>query len=230
MPNGRRAARRLLNLPDGDYKVPVDVPYIAQFASPTLIHAYIHDHLHGRDDPNWQSFGAADSDTYTFWAHRACAIVCLKMVIDAYHTSAPQTIWQLIEEGLRLDGYRTFDENRKFVDQGWFYPALVKLSEQHGLQVRGLAYASALDVCSTIREGWSVAAAVTPDLGERGQLRRYDGHFVLVYGFGWQAGRCTVLRLHNPSGRFPELQQAAVIPIQRFRAAFAHRFIAFRPA
>src|SRR5438874_1398008 len=87
MPNARRAARHLRDLPDGTYRVPVDVPYVAQFASPDLINAYIHDGLHGRDDPNWASFGASDADTYTFWAHRACAIACVKMAIDAYSTA-----------------------------------------------------------------------------------------------------------------------------------------------
>jgi hypothetical protein len=228
LPNRFRAARQLRDLPDGDYAVPVEVPYVAQFASPTLINAYIHQHLHGRDDPNWRSFGADDVEQYTFWAHRACAIACVKMAIDAYHAAEPRSMWQLVEEGLALGGYRIHDEHGTFVDEGWFYPALVALAERYKLQVRGRAYASVLDICAAIRDGWIVAAAVTPELGERGSLRRYDGHFVMVYGFQWQHGRCISLHLHNPSGRYPELQANANIPIQRFGAAFAHRFIAFR--
>jgi hypothetical protein len=91
-----------------------------------------------------------------------------------------------------------------------------------------MAYASVLDVCAAIRDGWLVAAAVTPELGERGPLIRYDGHFVLAYGFTWRAGRCINLTLHNPSGRYPELRAGAIIPVRRFGAAFAHRYIAFR--
>src|SRR4051794_548077 len=79
MRNHFRAAQQLRSLPDGEYSVPVDVPYVAQFASPDLIYRYIHDGLHGKDDPNWQAFGAPDVDDYTFWAHRACAIACVKM-------------------------------------------------------------------------------------------------------------------------------------------------------
>jgi hypothetical protein len=75
-----------------------------------------------------------------------------------------------------------------------------------------------------------VGAAVTPELGERGPLRRYDGHFVLAYGFSWQHGHCASLILHNPSGRYVELRAGANIPVRRFAAAFAHRFIAFQPA
>jgi hypothetical protein len=229
LPNHRRAVRQLRDLPDGEYTVDVGVPpYVPQFASPDLIHAYIHDGLHGRDDPNWQSFGADDVDTYTFWAHRVCAIACVKMAIDVFRADEPRSLWQLVEEGLSLGGYRTHDENGAFVDEGWFHTALVELAARHGLQVGGMSYASILDLCLAIRDGWLVAAAVTPELGEHGPLRRYDGHFVLVYGFSWRDGDCAVIRLHNPSGRYPELQGSAAIPARRFRAAFAHRFMQFR--
>ena len=145
-------------------------------------------------------------------------------------TAPTCTMWQLVEEGLSLGGYRTHDEHGVFVDEGWFHPALVKLAERHGLQVGGMAYASTLNVCAAIHAGDLVAAAVTPELGESGRLRQYDGHFVLVHGFTWQAGRCTSLTLHNPSGRCAALQANAAIPAERFRAAFAHRFITFRAA
>lgn len=226
--NHLRASRHLRNLPDGDYTVPVDVPYVAQFASPDLIYSYIHEGLHGKDDPHWQAFGAPDAEEYTFWAHRACAIACVKMAADACNTERNLSMWEMVSEGLALGGYRTHDEQGSFVDEGWFYSALVELAARHGLQVRGMAYASLLDICAAIRDGWMVAAAVTPELGERGRLIRYDGHFVLVYGFTWQSGRCISVRLHNPSGRYPELRVAASIPAKRFNAAFAHRFIAFR--
>src|SRR5262249_36937900 len=155
-------------LPDGEYcALPEqDIPYVPQFASPDLIGAYIHRGLHGRDDPNWQTFGAQDSDTYTFWAHRACAIARLKMAADAFSTMNPKrSMWELIEEGIAFGGYRTHNAAGEFVDEGWFYPALVALGQHYGLQVGGMGYASLLDVCMAIRDGWLVAPAVTPELG-----------------------------------------------------------------
>jgi hypothetical protein len=228
LPNAWRAAAQLKPLADGEYNASVTVPYVPQFASPSLINDYIHRGLHGYDDPNWMTFGADDVDAYTFWAHRACAIACLKMAMDAYYAQQARTMWQLIEEGLALGGYRTHDEAGAFIDEGWFYPALVQLARRCGLQVGGMGYASVLNICQAVREGWLVAAAVTPELGEWGRLRQYDGHFVLVYGFRWSRGQCESLILHNPSGRHAELQAGAVIPARRFRAAFAHRFISLR--
>src|SRR5258708_5220472 len=160
LPNRWRAMRRLRDLPDGDYRVPVDVPYVAQFATPELIHAYIHSGLHGRDDPNWHSFGADDPDEYTFWAHRSCAIACVKMAADAWNEVASQrSMWALVQEGIALGGYRTHDEAGRFVDEGWFYPALLALAAKNGLESRGMAYASIADLCAAISEGWLVAAA-----------------------------------------------------------------------
>lgn len=235
LPNAWRANRTLQGLPTGEYHLPAPIPYVPQFASPERINAYIHEDLHGRDDPAWSTFGAPDPDTYTFWAHRACAIACLKMAVDGFQTALPESMWALTEAGIAQGGYITRDETGAFVDIGWLYAGLVKLAEIRGLTVRGMAYASVLDVCAAIRDGWGVAAAVTPELGEpqsspHYRLRRYDGHFVLVYGFRWEHERCTHLLLHNPSGRSAEMQAEAVIPVGRFRAAFAHRFIAFRPS
>lgn len=234
-PNGRRALRRLRDLPDGECRVPFDVPFVPQFATPALIHDYIHRGLAGQDDPNWAAFGAPDPETYTFWAHRNCAIACLKMAVDGFGSAAPETLWQLTEAGVALGGYVVRDATGAFVDIGWLYGPLLALAAARGLRAEGMAYASINDVCAAVRTGRVVAAAVTPELGEplespHYRIRRYDGHFVLVYGFRWQRGRPTHLLLHNPSGRSAPMQASAAIPVRRFRAAFAHRFIAFGKA
>ncbi len=223
-----RSRIALDSLPDGEYSAGVTVPYVPQFATPALIPRYIHDGLHGRDDPNWPEFGAPDAETYTFWAQRACAIACVKMAVDAFHSAPPRTLYELVQECRALGGYRLQDEQGRAVDQGWFYAPLVALAERNGLEVRGGSYASHLSLCTLILNGWLVAAAVTPEIGETGRLRRYDGHFVLVYGFRRERRRLAAFVLHNPSGRAAPLQGAAVIPVGRFGRAFAHRFVAFR--
>lgn len=235
-PDTRRNRLLLRDLPDGTVRVPVEVPYVPQFASPDLIHDYIHAGLHGRDDPAWASFGAPDADTYDFWARRVCALACLKMAAGAFSATPLPTLWQLVEAGLAYGGYQAYDESGRLVDNGWLPHAIRRLAHDHGLQTLARSYVSVLEICHLVHAGWLVVPTVTPELGEYSPLRRpgpllrYGGHNVLVYGFIWRAGRCEHLLLHNPSGRVAALQAGASIPAARFRRAFAHRLLAFRPA
>jgi hypothetical protein len=230
-PDHRQARRALSTLPDGGYRASVEVPYYAQFASPDRVYDYIHHGYDGVRDPNWHVFGADDPAEYAFWAPRVCALACLKMAIEAYYPDVQPSLWDLVQQGLVLDGYRVQDGNGRWIDEGWYYAAQVRLAARYGLRVEGRAYASPLSVCRAIRDGGLVAATVTPDIGERRPHRqRYGGHLVLVYGFDWQAGRPSQFHLHNPSGRFAELQDHAVISAVRFRAAFAYRFMVLHPA
>lgn len=222
--------RALTSLPDGEYTAPVSVPYRAQFASPNLIHAYIHADFDGAQDPNWRAFGADDPVEYAFWAPRICPLACLQMAIAAFSPGHEPTLWQLVKHGLDLHGYTVRDENGNWIDEGWTYPALARLASHYGLSARGYGYASLLRICDEVRRGRLVMASVTPELGEREpQPGRYGGHFVLITGFRWQRGAPISFKLHNPSGRFPELQANAEIPMARFRAAYAYRLIALSP-
>lgn len=229
LPDHWRARRALAGLADGLYQVGVDVPYYPQFASPDRIYDYIHGGYDGTRDPEWHRFGAEEPAEYAFWAPRVCALACLKMAVEAFHPQTQPSLWQIVQEGLALKGYTVRDDRGKWVDQGWYVQAQIELAARHGLQAVGRAYASPLSICRYIREGWLAAATVTPELGERQPGKgRYGGHLVLIYGFRWQHNRPDAYYLHNPSGRFPELQAHAEIPAARFHPAFAHRLITFR--
>lgn len=228
--NHWRAALRLLRLPDGEYRVGVDVPYIAQYASPELIYDYIHHGYDGAHDPNWMLFGSREPSDYVFWAPRICALAVLKMAIEAFNPAHQPTLWQLIVEGLRHNGYAVRDARGRWIDQGWYVDAQIALAARYGLRAEPHSYVSPLTICHLIRHGWLVAATVTPQIGEREPSgKQYGGHLVLVHGFVWQRGHPTHYILHNPSGRFAELRANARIPADRFRASFAHRLIALRP-
>ncbi len=227
----RRAMRRLNGLSAGDYQAGVDVPYYAQFASPARIYDYIHSGYEGTRDPQWQVFGAPTPVEYAFWAPRVCALACLKMAIEAFYPRRSPSLWQLVQEGLGAGGYVVHDDHGRRVDEGWYYHAQVQLAERYGLHVEGRDYVSPLTICQYVLDGWLVMASVSPEIGERQPVTRHYGqHSVLVHGFSWQQGRPTRYRLHNPSGRFPELQANAVLPAARFNASFAYRLIALRPA
>ncbi len=230
LPDRWRRGRSLADLPDGEYRVPVDVPYYAQFASPDRIYDYIHRGYDGLQDPNWHVFGSDDPAEYAFWAPRICALACLKMAIEAFHPKTRPSLWQLVKEGLAVKGYAVRDGRGRWLDQGWYVHAQLHLARQYGLEVVGQGYVSPLSVCHHVRAGWLVAASVTPEIGEREPAGgRYGGHLVLVFGFGWRAGRPTHFLLHNPSGRFPELQANVHLTAAHFAGNFAHRLIALRP-
>lgn len=221
---GRAIQHHLSNLADGIYRVPYEVPYVSQFASPDRIKDYIHHDYDGTTDPNWASFGADNPADYAFWCHRVCALACLKMAIQAQTQQAPN-LWELTQQGLLHGGYRVYDDQGRMIDEGWYVTAQIKLAADYGLVMIGYSYAPVEAMCQPILDGQLVAAAVSPEVGEREpDRRRYGGHLVLIYGFEWREGRLHSLMLHNPSGRYQELQAGAVIPVRRFKQLYAHRF------
>lgn len=231
LPDHWRATRALAGLASGTYRSPAGVPYVAQFASPERIYDYIHRGYDGTHDPRWQTFGATEPGEYAFWAPRVCALACIKMAVEAFYPQRQPTLWQLVKEGLAADGYRLRDERGRWIDEGWTVHAQIYLAARYGLRTQDRAYVSPLTICRYIVDGWLVAAAVTPEIGEREPAgNSYGGHLVLVYGFDWEAARPARYVLHNPSGRFPELQAGAIVPAERFHASFVHRLLAFRPA
>jgi hypothetical protein len=230
LPDHWRATWALAGLPDGDYCADVQVPYYAQFASPERIHDYIHAGYDGTQDPDWQVFGATDPAEYAFWSPRVCTLACIKMAVEAFHPDLQPSLWDLVKAGLDVNGYTLRDKHGNWIDEGWYFHAQVILASRYELQAVGRAYVSPLRICDYIRNGWLVAATVSPELGERQPSRRhYGGHLVLVYGFAWENGRPARYYLHNPSGRYPELQAHAAIPSERFNAQFAHKLVALRP-
>lgn len=230
LPDSIRSRLRLLRLPDGTHQTDVTVPYYSQFASADRVYDYIHNGYDGANDPNWPLFGAREPADYVFWAPRVCALAVLKMAIEAFYPDKRLTLWQLVVEGLKLNGYAVRDARGRWIDQGWYVEAQIQLAAHYGLLAEPHGYVSPLSICKLIKQGWLVAATVTPEIGERSPTNnRYGGHLVLVYGFGWQRGRPTHYMLHNPSGRFPELRASARIPASQFHKAFAHRLIALRP-
>lgn len=229
LPDHWRVQRSLGSLANGEYCAEVQVPYYAQFASPERIHDYIHAGYDGAQDPNWSLFGAKDPADYAFWAPRVCTLACIKMAAEAFQPSVRPSLWELVKAGLDVNGYTVRDGQGRWVDEGWYYHAQVHLASYCGLKAVGRSYVSPLTICDYIRDGWLVAASVSPELGERQPRdRRYGGHLVLVYGFTWENGHPTRYYLHNPSGRYPELQAHAAVSSERFKGQYAYRFVALR--
>lgn len=216
----------------GRYCFPEKIPYTAQFASPELIYAYHHEQFDGRQDPRWREYGTEDVEEYCFWCFRSCAVACLKMCIETLaRPEQPLSMIELIRQGVAAGGYIVHNEKGEFVDFGWIYAALVKVGQSYGLNGQVYKALSLEQMGALLHAGALVIASVSPEIGERNDtpITRKGGHVVLMHGYEWSDQGCQTLLLHNPSGRFPELRENAVIAYERFAAAFAGRGFAFWP-
>lgn len=211
----------LRKLADGDYKVQDSVKYYCQFASPKLTKDILEKRISAQDDPQWQEFGFTKPEEYEFWSWRACAIICLKMIIDTTHNKN-ESVKNLINAGVKLGGYISHDKNGKLVDKGWYYKPLIDLAKNYHLDGKLFPSLSIQNICREILHKHFVIASVNPEVirYDKTESDSVGGHVVLVYGFKWQDGKCAGFYLHNPSGKSEETR-IAFIPINVFKRAFA---------
>jgi hypothetical protein len=65
------------------------VPWITQYASPSLIAAITSGRHPRADDPRWRESGAPDSEAYAAWCGRWCGMACFRMALLARDGTAP---------------------------------------------------------------------------------------------------------------------------------------------
>src|SRR5574341_1130829 len=170
-----------------DLTVPYAIPYVCQFASRDLVHAFLNE---GRDvstDPHWREYGADSPEEYAHWALRACGVVCVKMAVDGLTGQPSGTVMEWVRAGLALDGYlveRRPDRPDKRVEKGWKHAALAQLANEAGCQARLAADLSMDDLAAEIMAGHVLIASVSSELGEEVPITRRSGHLVVVYGVG----------------------------------------------
>ena len=114
-----------------DVTVPYGVPYICQFASPTLVKAFIDGERALESDPEWVAYGADSPEEYAHWAKRSCGVVCIKMAVDGLCgiDSGPVMAW--VRAGLAVDGYLAEQRAERRVEIGWKHDALAQLAFIH---------------------------------------------------------------------------------------------------
>jgi Peptidase_C39 like family len=202
------------------------IPYACQFASPELVWDFV---THTRDlatDPRWAEYGAPSHAEYAHWAMRACGVVCIKMAVEGLTGIAPRPVMDWVREGLAVDGYLTEMRRERPVEIGWKHAALADLARAHGCRAETASGLTLDDIGGHIHAGRVVIASVTSELGEDAPITRQTGHLIVVYGLSLDdAGRFEAVIAHNPSGRRPEMQAGATIPVERFNAGFSSRGI-----
>ena len=193
------------------------VPWITQYASPSLIAGIAYGGHPRAEDPRWRETGAPDRETYAAWCARWCGMTCFRMALLARDGAAP-TLYELAVGCMEYGGYS--DEPGR--PRGLIYRPFAEYARDgHGLRADVITDLDPARLMTELGQGRLVIASV------HAEIRRpwndppgSGGHLVLVTG---QAGG--LVTFHNPSGHTPEAV-VATLPVPVFDRFAAHRGIA----
>jgi hypothetical protein len=194
------------------------IPWITQYATPSLIEAIAYRGHPPAEDPNWQASGAPDQEAYGRWCTRLCGMACLRMALTARDGHAP-SLFALLDGCLAYGGY--VEEPDGSVT-GLLYQQFSDFTrDRYRLRADVITALGPARMIAELAEGRLVIASVHKE------IRRPErdppatgGHLVLVTGH--HNGQLT---FHNPSGHTPEAG-VATLPIGRFYRFSAHRGLA----
>ena len=193
------------------------VPWITQYASPSLIAAIAYGGLPRSEDPRWRESGAPDHETYAAWCARWCGMACLRMALLARDRAAP-TLHELAVGCMECGAY-TDEPGRP---QGLIYRPFAEYSrDKHGLQADVITELGPARLMAELDLGRLVIASVHPEIRRpENDPPGTGGHLVLVTGHA-----NGLVTFHNPSGHLPEAV-VATLPMPVFDRFAAHRGIA----
>ena len=194
------------------------VPWITQYASPSLIADFVYGERPRAEDPRWRESGAPDVETYAAWCSRWCGMACFRMALLARDGVAP-TLYELAAGCAEYGAYTA---------RGLVYRPFAEYArDKHGMRADVIPDLDPARLTAELDAGRLVIASV------HAEIRRPEndppgtgGHLVLVTGHA--DGQVT---FNNPSGHTPETGVAA-LPAPVFDRFAARRGIALhmRPA
>jgi hypothetical protein len=193
------------------------VPWITQYASPSLIAGIAYGGHPRAEDPRWRESGAPDRETYAAWCARWCGMTCFRMALLARDGAAP-TLYELAVGCMEYGGYS--DEPGR--PRGLIYRPFAEYArDRHGLRAEVITDLDPARLMTELDQGRLVIASVHPEIRRPwNDPPGKGGHLVLATG---QAGGLVTFR--NPSGHTPEAG-AATLPVPVFDRFAAHRGIA----
>jgi len=127
------------------------------------------------DQEAQQRFGAPTLKEFSFWAWRACALAGVAMILKST-TKLEGKLYDLVREGLKLDGYAF--RNWWGTDVGWKHQTLATILKRRGLRAKVSRNLSITDLLAQLVEGKHVLASIRGGHGS---------HLVLVKGFTLKA-------------------------------------------
>jgi hypothetical protein len=192
------------------------VPWITQYASPSLIAAITYGGHPRAADPRWRESGAPDQETYGAWCARWCGMASFRMALLARDGSAP-TLYELAMGCQEYGAY--VDEPGR--PRGLIYRPFTQYAhDKHALRADVITDLDPARLMAELDAGALIIASVHPE------IRHPDndppgtgGHLVLVTGHA-----TGLVTFHNPSGHTPEAV-VATLPVGVFDRFAAHRGI-----
>ena len=193
------------------------VPWITQYASPSLIAGIAYGGQPRAEDPRWRESGAPDREAYAAWCARWCGMACFRMALLARDGTAP-SLYELAVGCAEYGGY-TDEPGRP---RGLIYRPFAEYArDRHGQRADVITDLDPARLIAELDRGRLVIASVHPEIRRPGcDPPGTGGHLVLVTGHG--DGMVT---FHNPSGHTPEAV-VATLPMPVFDRFAAHRGIA----
>jgi hypothetical protein len=193
------------------------VPWITQYASPSLIEAIAYQGHPRGEDPRWRESGAPDRETYAAWCSRWCGMACFRMALLARDGVAP-TLYELAVGCAEYGAYTDSPDGPR----GLIYrPFADYARDKHAMEAEVITELDPARLAAELDAGRLVIASVSS------QIRRPDshpartgGHLVLVTGRA--DDRVT---FHDPAGHRPEAGVAR-LPMPVFDRFAARRGVA----
>jgi hypothetical protein len=195
------------------------VPWLTQYASPSLIAAII-DGSHPRgEDPRWRESGAPDPETYAAWCWRWCGMACFRMALLARDGVAP-TLYELAMGCLEYGAYISEPGGPR----GLIYRPFTEYAlDKHGLRADVITELDSARLITELDAGRLVIASVSAQIRHpESDPPGTGGHLVLVTGHA-----DGLVTFHDPSGHVPEAV-VATLPLPVFDRFAAHRGVALR--
>jgi hypothetical protein len=205
-------------------RLPYEMPYYAQLASPDWLSRVFDDGGDPTGDPNWEAFGTTDADEYRYWAPRSCGIACVKMVVEALG-GLPRPMMEWVKQGIDREGYRIRSEaDGSIKELGWSHTVLAALISAAGFPARSAQTQPAGIICA-LRRGMPVIVSITFELGTNRPIAQNSGHLGVITGSDLESDQLQAVYIHNPSGRTEALRKYARIPADRFTEGYSGRAI-----
>ncbi|TVU89661.1 C39 family peptidase [Vreelandella titanicae] len=195
----------------------MNVPYYAQWETPSMIKDFLSKDAAPSQDPNWENSGAPSPEAYEKWSGHICGMACLKMAL-AYYTGTTFSLFHILNLAIQYGAYKESSGNIA----GMIYaPAVNMLQQEFNITSKVLAPIAIDDVQQQWNDSRLFIASVHPSIRQTDTSPpARGGHLVLVTNITSKE-----ITFHNPSGSDPASQINVTLEHHDFNRFFAQRGI-----